>query len=141
VTVGVGLTGQAVTMIGILAATLIRDDRRFVMAIVVVEVCAGAASGIVEPPLRAVVLGFAPDAYRGVAASFLQLTQRLSATFCVAMVTGLLLGSSVATGTSLDGLRAAVSVCALLTAVGAALAWHPVLRLPGDRPPAPTTTP
>lgn len=131
-TVGIGLAGQALTTGGVLATTLIRDSGDFVVAIVLLEVCAGAASGLVEPPLRAVTLEFAPDAYRGVAASFLQLSQRLSATFCVALVTGLLLGSSVATGTSLGGFRSAVAVCALMTAVAAMVAWHPVLRNPLD---------
>ncbi|GIG22285.1 MFS transporter [Cellulomonas chitinilytica] len=76
-----------------LAAAVARgsDGVPLLVVVAVVEVLMGFASGLVEPPLRAVTLGFAPAGFHGVAASFLQLTQRLSATFCVAVASGLLL--------------------------------------------------
>ena len=125
--VTVGLAGQTLGTAGVLAATSIRDGAGFVAAIVAVEVAMGTASGLVEPPLRAVTLGFAPDAYRGVAASFLQLSQRLSATFCVALVTGLVLGPSAA-GVSRPGFRTAAALCTLLAGIAALLSRHPALR-------------
>jgi hypothetical protein len=94
-------------------ATLWFSGDTLVAVIVVTEVAAGLTAGLVEPPLRAITLGFAADAFRGVAASFLQLTQRLSATFCVAIATGLILGTTGAPPTTVD-LRAGLLVCLAL---------------------------
>jgi MFS family permease len=131
VTIVLSLAGQTLTMVAVLAATALSDTRRFLLAVIVIEVFAGATSGLIEPPLRALTLGFAPSDYRGLAASFLQLSQRLSATFCVALMTGLLFSSPRGAESSAQGLRAAVAVCALLTAVATVVARHPALRHPG----------
>ena len=86
-----------------------------------VEVLLGFASGLVEPPLRAVTLGFAPAGFHGVAASFLQLTQRLSATFCVAVASGLLLRGSGAVVTA-PSFVVSLLFCAVLLLLAAAVA-------------------
>jgi hypothetical protein len=62
----------------------------------------------------------------GVAASFLQLTQRLSATFMVALATGLL----IAGGVSADSLRQVLVVCAALMAVSMLVSCLPAFRAP-----------
>ncbi|GAB3833591.1 MFS transporter [Dactylosporangium cerinum] len=59
-----------------------------VTALITIEIILSVASAVFEPSLRAITLSFAPATHHGVAAAFLQLTQRLSATFCVALVTG-----------------------------------------------------
>ncbi|MBO9554682.1 MFS transporter [Cellulomonas sp.] len=89
--VPVALLLHVVALAG-LAAAVARgaDGAALLVVVAVVEVLLGFASGLVEPPLRAVTLAFAPPGFHGVAASFLQLTQRLSATFCVAVASGLL---------------------------------------------------
>ncbi|WP_017932776.1 MFS transporter [Nocardioides sp. Iso805N] len=65
-------------------------------AAAVVTLCAtnavsGLAGGCVDAPNRATTLLHTPDASRGVAAGFLQLAQRLSATVCIAAATGIAL--------------------------------------------------
>ncbi len=91
-----------------------------------VQVGLGLCSGIVEPPLRVVTLSFATGRTHGVAASFLQLTQRLSATYMVALTTGILLGTTgAATGT---GLGAALGVCATASGLALLVGLHPTVR-------------
>ena len=111
----------------------------FLLAVAGIEVALGLASGLVEPPLRAVTLGFAPPGFHGVAASFLQLTQRLSATFCVAVASGLLFWGADAVMTS-RSFAVSLVFCAVLLAVAAgsparrgSMRWHPPSRLTGPR--------
>ena len=111
--VTIGLACQVVALAALCLATVWLSGQTLVTVIVLTELAAGLTAGLVEPPLRALTLGFAADAVRGVAASFLQLTQRLSATFCVALATGLILGTDGARPTE-DGLRAGLLVCLVL---------------------------
>lgn len=114
--VTIGLAVQVLALAALCLATVWLSGQTLLTVIVVTEIAAGLTAGLVEPPLRAITLGFAADAFRGVAASFLQLTQRLSATFCVALATGLLLGTAGVRPTE-EGLRAGLWVClGLLTA-------------------------
>ena len=116
VSVTIGLFCQVCALVVLCLATMRLSGQALVSAIIVTEFAAGPTAGLVEPPLRAITLGFAADAVRGVAASFLQLTQRLSATFCVALATGLILGTSGARPTT-AGLRAGLLVCLALLIV------------------------
>lgn len=85
--------------------------------VVAFAVLSGLGSGVTEPILRARTLSRAPAGHYGVAASFLQLAQRLSGTFLVALASGLLLaGSGARMGTAL-----LVSLVALLLA--GAISW------------------
>jgi len=86
----------------------------------------GVAGGLVEPPLRTVTLSHATPALHGVAASFLQLTQRLSATYVVALATGILLGATGAV--SAGTLQAALLVCAAAVGVSTLVSLDPSLR-------------
>jgi MFS family permease len=127
--ISVGLGAQAVSTVALVLGTTVLNGAALLVLILVIECWIGVMSGFVEPPLRAVTLGFAADDYRGVAASFLQLTQRLSATFCVALATGLVFGSlsDAATGlASVDGLRNGLMLCAVL-GIGAAVVAGAVL--------------
>lgn len=119
-TVIIGLALQRILLVtlAVLAATTADDALPVIAASALVGL--GIAGGIVEPPLRVVTLSFAPTHLHGVAASFLQLTQRLSATYLVALTTGILLGAAAA-GTAMS-LAAAIATCAVgagaATAVG-----------------------
>jgi len=110
-TVGLGLGLQATLFAALaLAAPLLPDGVLFVVA-AAAQIGLGLGGGLVEPVVRATTLSFAPAELHGVAASFLQLTQRLSATFLVALATGILLTS---TGVSTAAtLQAALATCAL----------------------------
>lgn len=100
------------------------DGGQFLVVVAAIEVLLGLASGLLEPPLRAVTLGFAPAGFHGVAASFLQLTQRLSATFCVAVASGLLFWGGEAT-TSRTTFVVALLFCGTLLVLAAAVACTP----------------
>jgi MFS family permease len=111
-----------------------RDGTAFLVAVATVEVLMGLASGLAEPPLRAVTLGFAPAGFHGVAASFLQLTQRLSATFCVAVASGLLFRGG-RTSTTTGSFVVALLFCAALLLLAAVVACGPwIHRAPPDGP-------
>ncbi|MEV0354569.1 MFS transporter [Nocardia sp. NPDC050697] len=119
-----GLVLQTACLALSAAATLITDGWALFAALSAIQVLAGVSGGVVEPPLRAVTLGFAPSSLHGVAASFLQLTQRLSATFCIALGTGVLL----ATGATTGSLGRAVLLCALASLVATAVSFAPAFR-------------
>ena len=108
----------------------------FLVAVAAIEVVLGLAGGLVEPPLRAVTLGFAPPGFHGVAASFLQLTQRLSATFCVAVATGLLFWGADAVLTA-RSFVVSLAFCAVLLALAAALACTSWLHATAPAPAQP----
>lgn len=105
------------------------DVVALVISIVLLETLIGAASGAFEPPLRALTLAHAQPGEYGLAASFLQLAQRLSATFCVALVTGVAFAGG---GTLVDtaGLRVGLAVCAGLLLASLAVA---ATLVPGAR--------
>lgn len=63
-----------------------------VPAFIVLAVLSGVASGFVDAPNRGMTLEYAPPGANGVAAGFLQLSQRLSATISLAAVSGIYLG-------------------------------------------------
>ncbi|MCI2957539.1 MFS transporter [Agromyces atrinae] len=112
---------------GITAVVLTLDGAPLVIAIVLVEVVLGAASGILEPPLRATTLGFAPAGFHGVAASFLQLTQRLAATFFLALLTGVLFTADGA-GASRTSLATGTVICGILVLVAFGISLAPALH-------------
>ncbi|RBO94219.1 MFS transporter [Nocardia puris] len=108
------------------------DGMALFAALSVIQVAAGLSSGVVEPPLRVVTLGFSPPSLHGVAASFLQLTQRLSATFCIAAATGLLL--AFGTAASVVSLRWSMVLCLVAAVLAAVASLVPEFRA-GDAGP------
>ena len=120
-----GLAIEFVCLIALVLATLAVDSDALFVTVMVIQVAMGFAGGLVEPALRAVTLGFAPSTLHGVAASFLQLTQRLSATVFVALATGILLGAGAGAGAKPGpgSLRAATLVCAAAVLTALAVAW------------------
>lgn len=115
------LAAQTVCSVALVALSGLPDALGLVIAVVALETLIGAASGAFEPPMRALTLAHAQPGEYGLAASFLQLAQRLSATFCVALVTGVAFGGAgVVVGR--DGLQAGLSVCAALLLAASAVA-------------------
>jgi MFS family permease len=121
---------------GLLAALALLSARADVLVLLVAAGIAqagiGLCAGVIEPQLRAITLSFATRRTHGVAASFLQLTQRLSATYLIALTTGILLSASGAS--SAAGLAAALGVCALVSAVALVAGLHPAIRRWGEAP-------
>jgi MFS family permease len=130
-TVWLGLGLQAVLFAGLAgAAPLLPGGVLFVVA-AVAQIGLGVGGGLVEPVVRATTLSFAPAELHGVAASFLQLTQRLAATFLVALATGILLTSSgISTAATL---QAALVTCAVGSAAALFASADPVFRRVGTR--------
>lgn len=130
-TVVLGLGLQAALFAGLaLAAPLLPGGILFAVA-AAAQIGLGIGGGLVEPVVRATTLSFAPAELHGVAASFLQLTQRLAATFLVALATGILL---TATGVSTAAtLQAALATCALGSLIALAAAADPAFRRAGTR--------
>ncbi|WP_341997187.1 MFS transporter [Microbacterium sp. LWH7-1.2] len=130
-TVALGLGLQAALFAGLaVAAPLLPNGVLFVVA-AAAQIGLGIGGGLVEPVVRATTLSFAPAELHGVAASFLQLTQRLAATFLVALATGILLTSSgISTAATL---QAALVTCAVGSAVALVASADPVFRRAGTR--------
>lgn len=97
---------------------------QLIVVVLVFGVLSGLGSGGTEPVLRAVTLGFAPPGSYGVAASFLQLTQRLAGTFFVALCSGLLLAGGT------RALSVSVLVGGAATALALLLSLHRSFRSP-----------
>lgn len=133
VVVAYGLVVQTACMAVTAAMALILDGWTLFIALAAIQVACGLTSGVVEPPLRAVTLAFAPSSLHGVAASFLQLTQRLSATFCIALTTGVLLAFDATASSA--ALGSAVLLCFAASASAAAAAFARAFRTGADAQP------
>lgn len=119
--ISAGLAIELMCLLALVTVTVLADSGWLFPAVVLIQIALGFAGGLVEPALRAVTLGFAPSTLHGVAASFLQLTQRLSATFFVALATGILLGADGMPTTTTLGI--ATSVCAAAVLIALIVAW------------------
>ncbi|GAA4772994.1 MFS transporter [Microbacterium gilvum] len=125
-TVPLGLALQVALITALASTAPSLDDDALFAAVVAAQVGLGVSGGIVEPPLRVMTLSFAPPGLHGVAASFLQLTQRLAATYLVALATGILLGAT-GTGTPAS-VSASLVACAVPSAVAFAVSFSPEFR-------------
>lgn len=122
---GLVLQGLCILVL-LVAATVLEGTGLFVVAAVVLAVL-GVSGGLIEPTMRVVTLEHAPERLRGVAAAFLQLTQRLSATVFVALATGIVLSG----GLSVSGLQVVLVVSLATTGVALMVAARPVHPRPG----------
>jgi MFS family permease len=139
-TLPMALLVQVIATTGLIFSTRL-TDATFITALITIELLLGAASAAFEPPLRAITLSFAPATHHGVAAAFLQLTQRLSATFCIALVTGVMLTTDLRAVTA-GGLQQALWICFGLVVGACLLSLSPALRtLPQPEPPLPVAEP
>ncbi|GAA3300206.1 MFS transporter [Dactylosporangium vinaceum] len=110
-----------------------------IATVIAAELLLGSAAAVLEPPLRAITLSFAPPTHHGVAAAFLQLTQRLSATFCIALVTGVALGGDLRT-VSAVGVRHGLLICFGLVLAAGLLSFSRALRGTPEEHHAPAQT-
>lgn len=124
VLLGLGVQTALLALLALLAPGL--GAGALTAAVAATQVGIGLCGGIIEPPLRVVTLSFATGRTHGVAASFLQLTQRLSATYLIALTTGILLGASATASGA--GLGAALGVCALASGLALLASLHPTVR-------------
>lgn len=92
-----------------------------VVLLVVTNAVSGFAGGCVDGPNRAMTLLQSPPASRGVAAGFLQLAQRLSATVCIAAATGLVLAAGGVPAPGRVGLALGLSVALQVTSLACAV--------------------
>lgn len=94
-----------------------------VAVFVALAVVSGFSGGMVDAPNRALTLDSSPPGGHGVAAGFLQLSQRLSATVSIAAVSGLYLSALAADPSDFAGAATAgLSVCAVMIAASLTLA-------------------
>lgn len=120
----IGIAVEAMSL-GVLALVVLRlDGPALIGCVVVVQIVTGFSSGLVEPPLRALTLSHASPDMNGLAASFLQLTQRIAATLLVALCTGVLLSDGATSGS----LATVLLLCAALTGIAAVTALSPSFR-------------
>jgi MFS family permease len=99
-----------------------------VLLLMAVNCLSGMASGCTDSQNRAYTLQHSPDGSRGVAAGFLQLAQRLSATVCLAAATGVAFSRGTAEP-SAHGIGLALGLCAVLVLLSLAIS----LRRATDR--------
>ena len=124
------LAAETLLTVSLAFAVPVFDGPALLVFVAAVNGVLGVAGGLVEPPLRSVTLSHAPTALHGVAASFLQLTQRLSATYVVALATGILLGA--AGGVTAESLQRALLVCGAFVLVSSIVSLDPSLRRAAD---------
>ncbi|MFD1815249.1 MFS transporter [Rhodococcus gannanensis] len=94
-----------------------------VAVFVALAVVSGLTGGMVDAPNRVLTLESSPAGGHGVAAGFLQLSQRLSATVSLAAVSGLYLSALTADADDFAGAATAgLAVCAAMIAVSLTLA-------------------
>lgn len=128
--------GLWITVVGLLATAAVVTWAPLValaVALAVAQVLTGAAGGLVHAPNQYLTLEHAPAGANGLAAGFLQVTQRISATMCFAALGGIFLATAVPG--DLASYRAAALVGVAATAVlVAAAAVSSVLaeRFAGD---------
>ncbi len=82
------IVGEILVILGYIAAVNLIPREHLIPVLVVLAVLSGVASGLVDAPNRVLTLEYAPPGANGVAAGFLQLSQRLSATISLAAVSG-----------------------------------------------------
>lgn len=112
ISLGLEVVAVAILLVGVLLADHQPTDAVLIALVMVFSVLSGSGSGVTEPILRAATLSFAPAGAYGVAAAFLQLTQRLSSTFFVALASGLLLSGVRGGFVSALGVSAGAAACA-----------------------------
>lgn len=100
--------------VALLLAVLFLPDRFVVASLVVGQVLTGVTGGLSISTNQALTLDQAPTGQHGVAAGMLQVSQRLSATVCIAAMTGAFVGAAASPAGHDAALAGAVVVTALL---------------------------
>ncbi|MFF2083594.1 MFS transporter [Nocardia sp. NPDC058176] len=133
VTVVCALSVQCAVITGYIVVVETMTTSAVFFVIAGLAVTSGAVGGFVDAPNRAMTLEYAPVGANGVAAGFLQLAQRLSATVVLTAVAGLYLTAPVGR----HGVAAGLGVCLVLIVLALACAVADLRRRsvedgPGD---------
>ncbi|HEY0001244.1 MAG TPA: MFS transporter, partial [Actinoplanes sp.] len=133
VSVAWALVGSLVVVIATGCVLALVPSGHLGLALTATQLCAGAATGLIVSPNQALTLAHAPPGSAGLAAGFLQLAQRISASIGTAAVAGVVLSAPPGPGRApiVHGL----AVCAVMLAIATALAWRDALR--DAHPPVP----
>lgn len=107
------LVVQSFILAAIVAATVAFSGTAFLVALCFLLFGHGMASGLAEPVIRSETLEGVDQELRGVAASFLQLTQRLSASIMMALTAGLIFAGTAVP--NMGDFRRALLVCSVVT--------------------------
>ncbi len=122
-TVSAGLAVQLAGSLIIALGTIHLAPLPFLWSLAMIEFVMGAAHGASEAPNRALTLSSVPTSASGLAAGFLQLSQRLTATITIAAATGIFLAADPAAGAQASAVsHGLILTVALLTlSVGVSL--------------------
>ncbi|MBL7259979.1 MFS transporter [Paractinoplanes lichenicola] len=116
----VGSLGAVTSTIGVLHWV---PGRWLGLGLGLTQLASGAASGLIISPNQALTLLHAPPGAAGLAAAFLQLAQRISATVGTAAVAGVVLG-----GSGPGPITGGLAICAGMLAAAVAVAWRDLAR-------------
>ncbi|MCA0156458.1 MFS transporter [Tsukamurella sp. M9C] len=108
------LVAEAVIVVAYVSAVGVLSGPGVLIVVAALSTASGVASGLVDAPNRALTLEYAPPAANGVAAGFLQLVQRLSATVALTATSGLYLARPHDAG----GLVLALALCLAMFVAG-----------------------
>ncbi len=108
------LVAEAVIVVAYVSAVDLLSTPAVLIAVALLSIASGVASGLVDAPNRALTLEYVPAAANGVAAGFLQLVQRLSATVALTATSGLYLARPHEAG----GLVPALGLCLAMFVAG-----------------------
>ncbi|MEU6699709.1 MFS transporter [Pseudonocardia sp. NPDC046786] len=114
--VTVALASLLLVELGTLGAVLTLPDAALPWTLAGSQLLVGAAGGLVTAPNQGLSLALAPAGARGLAAGFFQVSQRISATLCLAAGTGLFVVAGAA-GSWRTGLATGIGLAAALIAV------------------------
>ena len=114
------------------------DGGTAALAVAVVGLVQGAATGLVVAPNQTLTLGHAPAGAAGVAAGFYQLSQRFAAALCSAAAAGMFLQASgaVVGGAAKEAFHQGILMCCILLGVAlvaGGLDWLREARNPGNK--------
>ncbi|GAA2551677.1 MFS transporter [Winogradskya consettensis] len=125
------LAGSLATLTGTVAVLLWAPGRHLALGLTLTQLLLGITNGLIISPNQALTLAHAPAGAAGLAAGFLQVSQRISATVCTAAVAGLAL--SAATGVTRTSAAYGLAVCCAMLAFSATFAALDT-RQPGPLP-------
>ncbi|MFF1831852.1 MFS transporter [Paenarthrobacter sp. NPDC058040] len=139
-----GRGGIVFALVGSLATLVAKDGfvQQFdggtaALAVAVVGLLQGVATGLVVAPNQTLTLGHAPAGAAGVAAGFYQLSQRFAAALCSAAAAGMFLQAhgAVTGGAAKDAFHQGILMCCVLLGVAlvaGGLDWLREARNPGN---------
>ncbi|GAA2532601.1 MFS transporter [Winogradskya humida] len=125
------LAGSLATLTGTVAVLLWAPERHLALGLTLTQLLLGITNGLIISPNQALTLAHAPAGAAGLAAGFLQVSQRISATVCTAAVADLAL--SAATGVTRTSAAYGLTVCCAMLALSATFAALDT-RQPGPLP-------